>query len=105
MTSLWLIAHIDRGEGQAPQVASLQLEVIPITTWSEEILPIFDRSCATCHDGRGGARNLSMPELWITDIEDIILVTDEGSMPIGLPPLSAEEVDVIRQWRNDGFPQ
>jgi hypothetical protein len=104
-STLWLVAYIDRGEDQAAQVASLRLEVIPMVTWSGDLLPIFDRSCATCHDGRGGARDLSMPALWINDIEDIILVTDEGSMPIGLPALSTDEVSLIQRWRDDGFPE
>jgi hypothetical protein len=104
-STLWLVAYIDRGEDQAAQVASLRLEVIPMVTWSGDLLPIFDRSCATCHDGRGGARDLSMTALWINDIEDIILVTDEGSMPIGLPALSTDEVSLIQRWRDDGFPE
>jgi hypothetical protein len=33
-----------------------------------------------------------------------LLVTEEQSMPIGLPPLSREEVDLIRRWRADQFP-
>ena len=91
--------------GSSAQVISLNVEVIPIITWGEDVLPIFDRSCMTCHDGRGGARNLSMPELWVEDIEDIIFVTNEGSMPIGLPALTTDEVDLIRRWRDDGFPE
>jgi hypothetical protein len=46
-----------------------------------------------------------MTALWINDIEDIILVTDEGSMPIGLPALSTDEVSLIQRWRDDGFPE
>ena len=79
--------------------------MIPEVTWSEDISPIFERSCSTCHDDRGGAQRLDEPERWVGIIDDIILVIESQSMPIGLPPLTSDEVNLVRRWRGDGFPQ
>ena len=79
------------------------LNVIPPVTWEGDIQSLYSRSCESCHDGRGGARDLSSPEMWEEGIEDIIFVTEQQSMPIGLPPFSEDEVDILRRWRNDGY--
>ena len=108
---VWLMAYVERDhlgteptdESNAPLILQQRLSVISPVTWSNHIQVIYHRSCQSCHDGRGGARDLSSAEAWEEAIEEIIFVTEQQSMPIGLPPLSEEEVDMLRRWRNDLF--
>ena len=99
---LWLVALVEHPDRE-PQLSTLEVQVIPAVTWGEDILPLFERACSACHDGAEGARDLSGPDLWEIDIDVILFVTEAQSMPIGAPPLTAEEVERIRAWRRDGF--
>lgn len=101
---LWLIAYLESNDSAIePMIIQQRINIIPPTTWGENIEPIYLSSCQSCHDGRGGARDLSTPASWASSIEEIIFVTEQQSMPIGLPPLNENEVGSLRQWRNDGF--
>ena len=42
---------------------------------------------------------------FLATIEEIIFVTEMQSMPIGLPPFTEVEVDILRKWRDYGFVQ
>ena len=103
-SEVWLTALIEQPDRES-KIATLRLTVEAPITWSEHIIPIFETACSACHDGPEGARDLSTPELWENDIDVIIFVTEAQSMPIGAPPLSDEEVDLIRLWQLDGFLQ
>ena len=43
-------------------------------------------------------------EAWQTRIDDIIEQIDSGAMPLGASPLSQDDIDRIRAWRDAGFP-
>jgi len=81
--------------------ATLTINSQRVTTWSEDISPLHQARCATCHSGTG-ARDLSDAQRWLNDIDDILLVTRMQSMPIGAPPLTAEEIDLIERWKLAG---
>jgi len=81
--------------------ATLAINSQRVTTWSEDISPLHQARCATCHSGTG-ARDLSDAQRWLNDIDDILLVTRMQSMPIGAPPLTAEEIDLIERWKLAG---
>lgn len=101
--SAWLIAYVERAERE-PLLVQKSFTIIQPPTWTD-VEVLYQRSCQSCHDGRGGARDLSTATLWQAGIEEIIFVTEMQSMPIGLPPLSANEVDILRRWRDYGFIQ
>ena len=99
----WLVAYVDKGDGE-PLLIQRAFSIVQAPTWSDvEIL--YQISCESCHDGRGGARDLSTAILWEEGIEEIIFVTEMQSMPIGLPPFSEDEVDILRRWRDYGYMQ
>ena len=99
----WLVAYFERNDGD-PLLVQRAFSIVVPPTWADvEIL--YQRSCESCHDGRGGARDLSTAILWEEGIEEIIFVTEMQSMPIGLPPFTTEEVDILRRWRDYGYMQ
>ena len=100
----WLVAYIENEDGSSSLIQE-QFSIQRPTTWSENVEPLYQRSCQACHDGRGGARDLSDDILWADAIEEIIFVTEMQSMPIGLPPFTEVEVDILRRWRDYGFVQ
>ena len=75
---------------------------LPLVFWEEEILPLHEENCASCH---GGATEtaLTSKEEWIQNIEIIIDVVTSQSMPLGAPPLSEEQITTIRAWKQGGF--
>ena len=81
--------------------ARLPLISAPLTRWGLDIAPLHEARCASCHSGTG-ARDLSGPAQWFSNIDDIIFVTRMQSMPIGAPALSAAEVDLIERWKLAG---
>lgn len=86
--------------------------------YAQDIQPIFDLDCISCHGGAGG---LSL-ESWAGvdaggdtpggvvvpgDPENSLLIQRlEGTilpqMPLSLPPLSGPEIETIKQWIREG---
>jgi hypothetical protein len=73
-------------------------------TWSTDIAPLFEQRCAMCHASGGVAHLLDDRQLWIDEIDLILLALREARMP--LPPnprLASLEIDRIDGWRAGGF--
>jgi len=73
------------------------------TSWSTQIKPIMEKSCATtgCHNG------ISRPDLRIYANAkkysfQIKTLTADRSMPFDGPPLQQSEIDLIACWVDDG---
>jgi hypothetical protein len=106
----------------AVSVAILSCEAImanPTVDFAHEVLPILRKHCAMCHtDGRyEGAVSLdtrgTLLESGIAEpgasadsslIERVTSEDPELRMPLEAPPLSVEEVDVLRRWIDAGLP-
>ena len=75
---------------------------LPPVSWQDEIMPLHEEQCASCH---GGATEtaLTSKEEWIQHIDIIIDVVSNQSMPLGAPPLSEEQITTIRAWKQGGF--
>ena len=75
---------------------------LPVVFWEEEIQPLHEETCASCH---GGATEtaLTSKEEWIQNIDIIIDVVSAQSMPLGAPPLTEEQITTIRAWKQGGF--
>jgi hypothetical protein len=86
--------------------------------FAHEVLPILQQHCAKCHtNGRyEGAISFDTREALVesgvaeagasVDSSIIVRVIDEDPetrMPLEAPPLSAEEVDVLRRWIDGGL--
>ena len=73
-------------------------------TWSGFVEPLFAVRCATCH-GIRAARELYLTDQWQADFENILDQLEQGLMPIPpVPKFSPAEVDLVKKWRDIGFP-
>ncbi|MBD3234252.1 MAG: hypothetical protein GF315_11070 [candidate division Zixibacteria bacterium] len=85
-------------------------------TWSNDIAPLFAERCSPCHISRSdGGLNLSTYENATSDeqiidpgnadnsvLVDRIKGTITPRMPLGGDPLSAEQIQNIRDWIDNG---
>lgn len=112
----------------APGAQAASLDSLPrAVSFSEEILPIFERTCTSCHGGVDEAGNKrAEEELDLSSYEGVmagssygtvvepgdadgsvlIEMISAGDMPSQddgpVDPLSAEEIELIKTWINEG---
>ena len=88
-------------------------------SYRRDIQPLFDQRCVSCHGGSAG--------LWLDRYEHVMAGSSRGAvvtpgdpeaselyrrvaglsqpaMPLGGPPLSSEEISLIRTWIAEGAP-
>ena len=88
-------------------------------SYRQDIQPIFNRRCITCHGGSAG--------LWLDSYERVLFGSSNGpiivpedpnsstlylritgrvqpSMPLGGEPLNSNEINIIRTWIAEGVP-
>ena len=75
------------------------------STWTEDIQPLFLERCTPCHEETGESpTKLYLRSQWQQEIDDVIPAVSEGRMPLlPNPPLTQEEIQLIRAWRAGGF--
>lgn len=85
-------------------------------SFRRQILPIFLARCAACHGGISGlylttydyvlAGGINGPGVipGDPDSSNIVTALESGYMPPGAPPLSGEEIEIIRAWIAAGAP-
>ncbi|MDQ1453713.1 MAG: hypothetical protein QOK38_3579 [Acidobacteriaceae bacterium] len=99
------------------QTSAVAKAIVPTPSWSHPIAPILYSNCTTCHRP-GGAGPFSLltyddARRWSTQI---LTVTQSRFMPPWLPEpgygdfadnrrLSAEDLDKIKGWVQDGMPE
>ena len=75
-----------------------------IPTWANTIQPIYEKSCAACHDPNVTTFPLHTAELWEYYYEEILLTLETDIMPLGnLGPLSEDEKEDVSLWGDYGF--
>jgi hypothetical protein len=82
------------------------VETLPPPTWTEDIEPLYQQRCDTCHNPAVTKSPLDTYDLWKSRIDDILGAVTKGLMP--LPPnpaLTPTEVDRIQAWRDADFPK
>ncbi len=91
-------------EGQWRVARTAEALIAP--TWADSIQAISKRSCDQCHGPSAPARPLFTKEHWKAEFEapDRLALLDNGTMPIGKPPLPALEMALLDAWRLAGFP-
>jgi hypothetical protein len=72
-------------------------------SWEEDIFPIYAGNCSKCHSVSGGVLPLDTAQAWEVNIEGILSLVSDGTMPPGNADLSEEEVYTIRAWMEGGF--
>ena len=73
-------------------------------TWTDHIEPIYQDTCAICHDG-GTETELNSREIWEERVDDILDEVVAGRMPLGGGSLTDAEIALIRSWKDGGFPE
>jgi len=96
--------RVSYDDGTLPVTDRRSFEVITDATWSEDVAPLYEAHCASCHGPEGSAvTQLGTMEDWQSRIEVVIQNVDQGRMPLGRPPLSRREVALIEAWQVGGF--
>jgi hypothetical protein len=75
-------------------------------TFVDNVLPLMQRRCAPCHMPGGTqafSRNYGNYNQAKAQIDAIISSTSAGRMPPSNPRLTAEEIELLRQWKRDGL--
>ena len=94
-----------------------EMEPIPtgnVVTY-QDIKPIIDNNCVQCHGNppqNGAPMSLSTYSQVRQAVENRGLIDrislpegDSGLMPLGGPRLPQSSINMIIQWRDDGFPE
>lgn len=84
---------------------SFEVEVLPSldVSWDEAVRPIYENSCADCHQPGGIAVDLSTYDAWANRYERIEERVITGQMPPSPEdPLTSDEVATIRRWIEGG---
>jgi len=103
-----LASYSDREEAIESTLTFVMGPFVP-PTWTDDIHPIFLEHCQRCHDSGGAlTAGVDLPldsgEQWQINIEDILRLVEDGTMPSeDDETLSDEEVQTIRAWRIGGF--
>ena len=107
------------GFGVANLAAKVTQEPAPVPRFEVDILPLFEKSCLSCHgdETRQGGLSLqtrqgvlqggeSGPALVPHHPQQSLLLTliSSGKMPLGGNRLSDEDIELIRQWIQHGAP-
>jgi len=99
-----LVVRFTYDDGTLPVIDRRTFEVITDATWTEDIAPLQEASCASCHGPEGAAvTRLGTRAEWQTQIEFIVRNVEQGRMPLGRAPLSARDVALIQAWEIGGF--
>lgn len=87
------------------------VEVATAISYEQDIAPIISRSCAPCHfPDKGKKKPLDTKDAVKNNLTQILEyvqlpTTDEKFMPYQSKktPFSKEEIDLLKQWKKDGF--
>lgn len=72
-------------------------------TFTGDIQAFTDTNCADCHSPGGSAHEIHSYEQWSAEIEKIIEVIEDGTMPAGGRELQGGTVQLLYKWLEDGL--
>ena len=75
------------------------------TSYAKDIASFARASCIACHFAPLGTAPMSLEsrELWVENIDKIILRLEAETMPPEGNPLTGGSVELVRRWRDEGF--
>ena len=108
-------------ESMSANSPTAEVQVAPAASlsYSKDVYPIFEASCVKCHGVEKVSRGLDLtsyektmtgsvkgPVVLPGDAENSLLVklTVEGKMPKQGAKLTPEQVEIVRNWVNQGAP-
>lgn len=80
-------------------------------TYTANVNPIIINNCSPCHiPNKGNKKPLDTYASVKSNIDDILVRVqknpdDRGFMPMRHPKLSDSTIQVLAQWKNNGFPE
>lgn len=81
-------------------------ELPPDVTWTGDIEPLFQAKCAKCHGEGQFASPKYTREAWIEQFDNILDFVSLGAMPLPPnPPLESADIQRIKAWKDEGFPE
>ena len=89
-------------EGESITEIPFYVGALPDVKWQDGIDPLTQAHCNDCH-GEGSFLPLNTAALWQENIEIILSEVISNEMPKGGPYLNADEIQLIRGWKNGGF--
>lgn len=89
-------------EGEHVTEIPFYVGALPDVKWQDGIDPLTQAHCNDCH-GEGSFLPLNTASLWQENIEIILSEVINNEMPKGGPYLNADEIQLIRGWKNGGF--
>ncbi|MDO3694298.1 choice-of-anchor D domain-containing protein [Wenyingzhuangia sp. chi5] len=87
------------------------IESIPATTYTKDIQPIMNNSCATtgCHKGTNPASGIGLETYALTkdafENHGALIQIELGEMPRNASKLPQVTIDLIKKWIADGYPE
>jgi hypothetical protein len=72
-------------------------------TFTGDVQAFTDTNCADCHSQGGSAHEIHSYEQWAAEIEKIIEVIEDGTMPAGGRELQGGTVQLLYKWLEDGL--
>ena len=70
--------------------------------YNEDVAPIFQSQCQSCHGGSGLMDTYSESK---SNFSNLISRINSGNMPKGRPALSQATKNLLNTWATEGFPQ
>lgn len=93
-------------DGTLPTEVRRSFDVVTRSTWSEDVAPINEARCASCHGPEGPANTkLHTREAWMELSTLILMNVEQQRMPLNQPPLSQREIALIQLWTTSGYPE
>lgn len=90
-------------DGQTHAIESALRSDAGVVTWRQHVQPIFQDRCQVCHGGSADTV-LETASDWQENLALILEQVEQARMPLGDEPLPDEEIELIRAWRDGGFP-
>jgi hypothetical protein len=72
-------------------------------TFAGDILSFQETNCSECHAPGGPAHTIDTYEQWVLEIDNIIQVIEDGTMPAGGRELQGGTVQLLYKWLEDGL--
>jgi len=72
-------------------------------TFAGDILGFQETNCSECHAPGGPAHTIDTYEQWVSEIDNIIQVIEDGTMPAGGRELQGGTVQLLYKWLEDGL--
>lgn len=76
-------------------------------SYARDVVPIMNTSCVTCHRAGNASGGVALDTYEVVKNGSDVAIDSitSGRMPIGnFPPVSDEQVKILKKWASEGFP-